>query len=225
MRIFCRPPVAINASLAATSRPLTKADIAIRLEAPRMIPSIVRSERNLCAQISLSPMLMALQRFTTNRWRGGAMEKWSDGASRLQHSILSPRGTSGERTEERGIQRPSSPRPSPPSDGGEGVLWLRLRRDGLHGSFSIRLRLLCSRALFGLARCMFRVDPVQPAQFRIDDFGNFAVADFDAARGGSGDFRIVRDEGDGPALMTERAEQFQDHFAGVRVEVAGGFIG
>src|SRR5438552_18422016 len=37
--------------------------------------------------------------------------------------FLSPRRRSGERTEERGIltQRPSSPRPSPPSDGGEGV--------------------------------------------------------------------------------------------------------
>ena len=37
--------------------------------------------------------------------------------------FLSPRRRSGERTEERGIftKRPSSPRPSPPSDGGEGV--------------------------------------------------------------------------------------------------------
>src|SRR5438128_4817939 len=202
MRIFCRPPVAINASLAATSRPLTNADIAIRLEAPRMIPSIVRSERNLCAQISLSPMLMALHRFITNRWSGGVMEWWSDGDSRLHHSILSPRGTSGERTEERGIQRPSSPRPSPPSDGGEGVLWLRLRRAGLHGSFSIRRWRLRSHALFGVARRVFRVCPIQAIQFRGTVFGNFAVADFDAAGGGGGDFRIVRDEGDGPAFLT-----------------------
>src|SRR5213594_482287 len=37
-------------------------------------------------------------------------------------SLLSPRGTSRERTEERGNQqeRASSPQPSPPSDGGEG---------------------------------------------------------------------------------------------------------
>src|SRR5207245_10664430 len=35
--------------------------------------------------------------------------------------FLSPRRRSGERTEERGIQGPSSLRPSPPSDGGEGV--------------------------------------------------------------------------------------------------------
>jgi hypothetical protein len=37
--------------------------------------------------------------------------------------FLSPRGTSGERTEERGRfqKRSSSPPPSPPSDGGEGV--------------------------------------------------------------------------------------------------------
>jgi len=34
--------------------------------------------------------------------------------------FLAPRRRSGERTEERGIQSPSSPRPSPPSDGGEG---------------------------------------------------------------------------------------------------------
>ena len=33
--------------------------------------------------------------------------------------FLSPRRSSGERTEERG--GPSSPQPSPPSDGGEGV--------------------------------------------------------------------------------------------------------
>jgi len=39
-----------------------------------------------------------------------------------QNFLLSPRGTSGERTEERGDleKRSSSPRPSPPSDGGEG---------------------------------------------------------------------------------------------------------
>ena len=35
--------------------------------------------------------------------------------------FLSPRRRSAERIEERGLQRPSSPRPSPPSDGGEGV--------------------------------------------------------------------------------------------------------
>jgi ABC-type multidrug transport system fused ATPase/permease subunit len=36
--------------------------------------------------------------------------------------FLSLRRRSGERTEERGVQVSSSPRPSPPSDGGEGVL-------------------------------------------------------------------------------------------------------
>src|SRR6266704_4508672 len=42
----------------------------------------------------------------------------------IKLSILSPRGTSGERTEERGNQqkRTSSPQPSPPSDGGEGEI-------------------------------------------------------------------------------------------------------
>src|SRR2546426_5718039 len=135
MRIFCRPPVAINASLAATSLPLTKADIAIRLDAPRMIPSIVRSERNLCAQISLSPMLMALHRFITIRRSGGAMQV-------------------------------------------REFLWLRLHGAGLHGSFSIRRWRLRSDALFGVARCVFRIDLVQPGQFRVKLFGYFAVADF-----------------------------------------------
>jgi len=51
---------------------------------------------------------------------------------RARFSCRSPRRRSGERTEESGIlrQRPSSPRPSPPSDGGEGCLWLRLHRAG-----------------------------------------------------------------------------------------------
>jgi len=42
----------------------------------------------------------------------------------IKLSILSPRGTSGERTEERGYQqkRTSSPQPSPPSDGGGGEI-------------------------------------------------------------------------------------------------------
>ncbi len=42
----------------------------------------------------------------------------------IKLSILSPRGASGERTEERGNQskRTSSPQPSPPSDGGEGEI-------------------------------------------------------------------------------------------------------
>jgi len=39
--------------------------MATRLETPRIIPSIVRSERNLCAQISLKPRLMALSRSIT----------------------------------------------------------------------------------------------------------------------------------------------------------------
>src|SRR5438552_3433148 len=40
--------------------------------------------------------------------------------------FLAPRRRSGERTEERGvvIGRSSSPRPSPPSDGGEGASWV-----------------------------------------------------------------------------------------------------
>ena len=37
------------------SMPLTSADMATRLETPRMMPSMVSNERNLCAQISLKP--------------------------------------------------------------------------------------------------------------------------------------------------------------------------
>src|SRR4051812_13383084 len=63
MRTFSRLPMAISASRIPFSIPLTSADIATRLDTPRMIPSIVRSERNLCAQISLKPMLMAFRKF------------------------------------------------------------------------------------------------------------------------------------------------------------------
>ena len=45
------------------SMPFTMADMATRLETPRMMPSMVRAERNLCAQISFSPIKMALVRF------------------------------------------------------------------------------------------------------------------------------------------------------------------
>ena len=39
--------LAVSASLAPVSMPLTNADIATRLETPRMIPSIVKSVRSL----------------------------------------------------------------------------------------------------------------------------------------------------------------------------------
>src|ERR1043166_2005321 len=45
------------------SMPFTIADIPMRLDTPRMMPSMVSSERNLCAQISLRPMAMALEKF------------------------------------------------------------------------------------------------------------------------------------------------------------------
>ncbi len=54
-RTFSRPPMAISASLAPFSMPETRADMATRLETPRMMPSIVSSDRNLCAQISRNP--------------------------------------------------------------------------------------------------------------------------------------------------------------------------
>src|SRR5688572_25574653 len=64
MRTFSNPPIAIKASRMPFSMPLTSADMATRLETPRMMPSIVSRERNLCAQISLKPTMMALAKFT-----------------------------------------------------------------------------------------------------------------------------------------------------------------
>src|SRR2546430_613403 len=164
MRTFCRPPMAISASWAPTSMPFTSADIATRLETPRMMPSIVSSERNLCAQISLNPIRMAFQRFTT----------------------------------------------------------LRL---SFRASCSIRRWRLWIGGLFRGPRSPFSVDAVQAGQFRVHLFGNLTVADFDPAGRHSGNFRIVRHERDGAALLAELAEQLKNHLAGVRIEVARGFVG
>src|SRR5439155_12992899 len=78
--------------------------------------------------------------------------------------FLSPRRRSGERTEERGIQAPSSPRPSPPSDGGEGVSLLRRWRSSTSdrrflfprhiGKFCGHLDVL----RWGLRHLQFRID-------------------------------------------------------------------
>jgi hypothetical protein len=57
---FLQPPMAIRASFIPFSIPFTSADMPTRLETPRMIPSMVRRERNLFAQISLKPTAMAL---------------------------------------------------------------------------------------------------------------------------------------------------------------------
>src|SRR5512140_157876 len=59
-RTFSNPPIATSASLAPFSMPATRADIATRLATPRMMPSIVRNERNLCAQISRSPVWIVI---------------------------------------------------------------------------------------------------------------------------------------------------------------------
>jgi hypothetical protein len=55
-RTLSSPPIAMSASFAPFSMPAINADIATRLETPRMIPSIVSNERNLCAQISRNPV-------------------------------------------------------------------------------------------------------------------------------------------------------------------------
>src|SRR2546427_3599565 len=212
MRTFCRPPMAINASLAPTSIPLTSADIATRLDTPRMMPSIVSSERNLCAQISLNPMRMALQRFTANAGRRGRKQcpiQSVESRSRSPHPALSPRWTRGE-----GGRRPG--------EGWTTAIWAVSR---FRASYSIRRRQLRAGIMFGAPRSGFRVCAVQPGQFRVQVFGNPAVADLDAARRHGGDFRIVRDERDGPAFLAQFAKQFKNHLAGMRVQVARGFVG
>ena len=66
-----------------------------------------------------------VQRLGASRSRHQAGEtQGAGGRGCLKIPFLSPRGTSGERSEERGNheRRASSPQPSPPSDGGEGEI-------------------------------------------------------------------------------------------------------
>src|SRR5581483_6583031 len=55
--------MAMSASFIPFSIPFTSADMPTKLDTPRMIPSIVSTERNLCAQISFNPTMMALTKF------------------------------------------------------------------------------------------------------------------------------------------------------------------
>ena len=71
--------MAMSASFIPFSIPFTSADIATRLETPKMIPSIVSNERNLFAQISFSPTAMALKKFMCSSRLGEG--------SKLQHPI------------------------------------------------------------------------------------------------------------------------------------------
>src|SRR5688572_9316963 len=139
MRIFSTPPMATSASFIPCSIPLTRADIATRLDTPRMMPSIVSNDRNLWAQISLSPIEM-----------------------------------------------------------------------GLHRSIA----LVCRRR-----------QPIQSRQFGVHRPGNPAVANLNPARCDSGDFRIVRDQRNGAALLAQLAEQFENDFAGMRIQVPRRFVG
>ena len=63
-RTLSAPPMAIMVSFIPFSMPLMIAAIPTRLATPRMMPSMVRSERNLCAHTSLRPTTMVLRRFT-----------------------------------------------------------------------------------------------------------------------------------------------------------------
>ncbi len=53
----------MSASFIPFSMPFVSADIATRLDTPRMMPSIVSNERNLFARISSSPTATALNQF------------------------------------------------------------------------------------------------------------------------------------------------------------------
>ena len=70
---FSRPPMATSASLAPFSIPATRADIATRLETPRIMPNIVRRDRNLCDQISRMPARMDMPS-CAHEWRRASGE-------------------------------------------------------------------------------------------------------------------------------------------------------
>ena len=82
-RTFSSPPMAISASRAPFSMPETSADMATRLETPRIIPSIVSSERNLCAQISRMPARTVMPS-CADEWRSSSGEVLSRGALMFQ---------------------------------------------------------------------------------------------------------------------------------------------
>src|SRR5258705_10295338 len=55
--------------------------------------------------------------------------------------------------------------------------------------------------------------------------GDFSIANFNSARCDGGDFRIMSDEHNCPALLAEFAKELENRFTGVGIEVAGGFVG
>src|SRR5947207_2967111 len=74
----------------------------------------------------------------------------------------------------------------------------------------------------GLGR---RVLSIEASQGQINFPGNFPVPNFDPAWSDSGDFRIMGHQHNGAPLLTQVAKELQNSFAGVRIEIAGGFIG
>src|ERR1041385_4858088 len=149
-RTFSTPPISINAARKPFSIPFTRADIATRLATPKMMPSTVSNERNLCAQISLNPMVMELKMFT----------------NRFVRALYQGRA----------LQRLAA-------------LAFQARKSGIQ-----------------LAR-------------------DLAVTNFNPARRDRGNLRIVRDQRDRPALLAQLAEQIQNRFTRVRVEISGRFVG
>ena len=135
--------------------------MATRLETPRMMPSIVRSDLNLWAQISRMPARMVM---------------------------------------------PSC------AKGWGAVSGVGLGCGGGHDWAARGLSADTSRALHS-------------RQGQIDLHGDLAVADFDAPGRDGGDFGVVGDEDDGAAFVAELAEELENGVPGVRIEVAGGFVG
>jgi hypothetical protein len=66
---------------------------------------------------------------------------------------------------------------------------------------------------------------VQASESGIYLIGNFAIADFNAARSNRCDFGVVSYENDGATFLAEFAEEAKDCVAGVGVEITGRFIG
>jgi hypothetical protein len=65
---------------------------------------------------------------------------------------------------------------------------------------------------------------VEAGQSHIDFDRNLPVPDFNTPRSYGGDFRIVRDQDNGAALLAQFPEQLKDGLSRVGIKVAGRFI-
>ena len=106
-------------------RPVGGLDVPVqKLSAPLPSPD----GKTMLHYLNILPLLVRLRRDLVGTVHGGQLPLRTDSQGILHGciklTILSLRGTSGERTEERGMQfeRASSPQPSPSSDGREGEI-------------------------------------------------------------------------------------------------------